>query len=899
MTQRNAPRNTLIGGSLPAPKRSKPLGELNGGVCRAGGQTLTTRPCDEHGSGGLGETVNDCGDGRASDQRNESLQRALRDAEAQAHLMAECMPDCAVIMLDREGHVASWNEAAERITRYRATEIVGEHRSRFFPNEELEPGKLDQELVVAAAEGRFEGEGWRLRKDGSRFWAKVIIRALSDDAGELRGFAKLIRDVSGRMGSDEREGGEAEGSSRESPDATGRKRAEDELRASREMIEGIINAIPVRVFWKDKNLVYLGCNAAFACDAGFASSEDIIGKDDYEMGWRAQAELYRADDRQVIDSGSAKLLIEEPQTTPDGKTITLLTSKIPLRDSRGEISGVLGTYLDITEREQLHEELRRSQALLNATGRMAKVGGWELNVQAERLTWTDEVYRIHEVDEGFQPELSTAIEFYAAESKPLISEAVRRAVEQSERFDLELQIITAKGNHRCVHAVGEPQLHNGQVVAVAGSFQDITERKQAAEAVRRLQSQLAQSDRLSTMGTLAAGVAHEINNPLSYVLYNIQSLSEDMPKIAKAMRRCREALDSHVGPDAADQLLGAEREWFTSTMLDDVVERFGDAYSGTLRIKEIARGLGTFSRVERTEIVPVDAHQAIENAITMAFNEIKYRARLVKDLGQIPMVLASDGKLAQVFLNLLINAAHAIAEGHVADNEIRIRTWAETDGVFAEVTDTGHGIAPEHRSRIFEPFFSTKGVGVGTGLGLSICKTILEGFDGEISVASEPGKGTRFLIRLQSIPQDWEREEESQPTVVVRPKVRGRILVVDDEAGIRRGIMRMLRHDHEVVLASSGERGQEILREDRNFDLIFCDLMMPQMSGMELHSWVSEQDAELADQMVFITGGAFTPGAAEYLAKVGNLRVEKPFDAADFKRLTGELVLAARSKRRA
>jgi PAS domain S-box-containing protein len=143
-----------------------------------------------------------------------------------------------------------------------------------------------------------------------------------------------------------------------------RRLIEDELRASQQIIEGILNAIPARVFWKDNNLVYLGCNAAFAHDAGFADPREIIGKDDYQMGWQAQADLYRSDDRQVIETGRSKLLVEEPQTTPEGKTITLLTSKIPLYNSQGEISGVLGTYLDITERRKVEEERERLLAEL-------------------------------------------------------------------------------------------------------------------------------------------------------------------------------------------------------------------------------------------------------------------------------------------------------------------------------------------------------------------------------------------------------------------------------------------------------------------------------------------------------------------------------------------------------
>jgi PAS domain S-box-containing protein len=136
-------------------------------------------------------------------------------------------------------------------------------------------------------------------------------------------------------------------------------RIEDELRASQQILEGIMNAIPARVFWKDENLVYLGCNAAFARDAGFADPKDIIGKDDYQMGWRAQAESYRSDDRQVIESGVAKLLVEEPQTTPEGNIVTLLTSKLPLHNSQGEVRGVVGTYLDITARKKAEDERER------------------------------------------------------------------------------------------------------------------------------------------------------------------------------------------------------------------------------------------------------------------------------------------------------------------------------------------------------------------------------------------------------------------------------------------------------------------------------------------------------------------------------------------------------------
>jgi len=381
--------------------------------------------------------------------------------------------------------------------------------------------------------------------------------------------------------------------------------------------------------------------------------------------------------------------------------------------------------------------------------------------------------------------------------------------------------------------------------------QDITERK-------RMQAQVAQSDRLASMGMLAAGVAHEINNPLCYVLYNLQSLTDDLPRLSSAVRKGLDIVAERVGAEEWARLMGQDRELLNPSMLDDIRERFKDALHGTQRIRDIARGLGVFSRVERERVVPVALMHVIEVAINMVFNEIKYRARLVKEYGKTSTIMANDGRLSQVFLNLLINAAHAIPEGDVEGNEIRVRTWQEGDEVFAQVSDTGKGIASEHLPRLFEPFFTTKEIGTGTGLGLPISKTIVEEHGGRIEVKSELGKGTSFVVRL---PVRKAEGQEAAPgdQAPARPDVRGRILVVDDEAGVRAAMVRMLK-DHDVVEAASGERAKETLEADQAFDLILCDMMMPAMSGVDLHEWLEASHPDLARQVVFITGGAFTPG---------------------------------------
>jgi PAS domain S-box-containing protein len=268
------------------------------------------------------------------------------------------------------------------------------------------------------------------------------------------------------------------------------------------------------------------------------------------------------------------------------------------------------------------------------------------------------------------------------------------------------QVVTAE--------LGAMRLVFDNEMATVVTARDITARKQ-------MQARLLLADRLASVGTLAAGVAHEINNPLAFVLSNLGFLEEDF-------RRLREELPGEQLQEM-EQILRETRE-------------------GADRVRHIVRDLRTLSRDEGEELSVVDVCGVVESSVGLVRNELRHRARLVKDLEPVPPVWGSEGRLGQVLLNLLINAAHALPSGQPDRNEVRVKVRAIGDRVIIEVADTGQGIAPEIRDRIFDPFFTTKPVGMGTGLGLSICHGIVTSLGGEISVESEVGRGSTFRLSL-------------------------------------------------------------------------------------------------------------------------------------------------------
>jgi CheY-like chemotaxis protein/two-component sensor histidine kinase len=320
--------------------------------------------------------------------------------------------------------------------------------------------------------------------------------------------------------------------------------------------------------------------------------------------------------------------------------------------------------------------------------------------------------------------------------------------------------------------------------------------------------------------------------------------------------------------------------------------RVRDACHGAERVATIVRDLRTFARGDDSARGPVDLRDVAEAAINIAGNTLNQKARVVRDYADTPLVEGNANRLEQVFLNLLLNAAQAMPNGAPATDEIRVRLYRRGNAAIAEIEDTGEGIPEALMARIFEPFFTTKPVGVGTGLGLPICRSIVSAHGGTLDVTSEVGHGTTFRVTLPAsqLPEPIARHSSSRAPVSEAP--RGRVLVVDDEAAVGNTLKLVLQGEHDILLATSGDEALRLLA-NQGVDAILCDLMMPGMTGMELHEAIRSVHPGLETRMIFMTGGTVLPHTETFLARVNNPLLEKPFDITLVRRLLRGFVSAS------
>jgi CheY-like chemotaxis protein len=283
--------------------------------------------------------------------------------------------------------------------------------------------------------------------------------------------------------------------------------------------------------------------------------------------------------------------------------------------------------------------------------------------------------------------------------------------------------------------------------------------------------------------------------------------------------------------------------------------------------------------------MPLDIAEVLRAAIRLTANEVRHRAQLVCELGPTPKVIADDGRLTQVFINLIVNAAHAIPEGRSDDNRITVRTRTDDLGrAVIEIVDTGRGMPPEVQARAFDPFYTTKDVGGGTGLGLSICHGIISALGGEIALESALGKGTVVRVALPPVTTPEVVAAPAAKAEAAPPRQRLRVLVVDDEPLVAEMLERVLRRDHDVTAVSCGRDALDKISAGHWFDAIVSDVMMPNMTGIELLEALVQLAPEQAKRLMFLSGGVFTPETRARLEQLGTLHLEKPVNTKDLRR---------------
>lgn len=435
-----------------------------------------------------------------------------------------------------------------------------------------------------------------------------------------------------------------------------REQVELDLKASRQLLQLVMDTLPEAIFWKDRNSVFLGCNRNFLDDAGLSSPEEIVGKTDFDMPWkREEAEFYQACDRRVMLTGKAELGIIESQFNSEGKQTWLETNKAPLHDVNGHIIGILGTYQDITERKQ------------------AEIALQELNQK------------------------------------------------------LELQKI---------------ELAN------------------ALEQLQQSQLQLIQREKMSALGNLIAGVAHEINNPVSFLSGNLQPAQDYVKDLFELLALYRQTFPC-PGRVIEDKIATIDLEY----LLEDLPKVLRSMHEGIKRIANISTSLRTFSRSDTEHRIPFQIHEGIDSTLLILKHRLKANERrpmihVMQSYGSIPHIHCFPGQLNQAFMNLLANAIDALdeanqgksfAEIQAQPNRITIKTELSTDQkwVIIRIQDNGIGMTEETKQRIFENSFTTKDVDKGTGLGLAIThQIIVEKHHGTIDAYSEFRQGTEFVINL-------------------------------------------------------------------------------------------------------------------------------------------------------
>jgi PAS domain S-box-containing protein len=537
----------------------------------------------------------------------------------------------------------------------------------------------------------------------------------------------------------------------------------------------------------------------------------------------------------------------------DGRRVYMRAFANPIRNAAGVMTHVVVTFTDITPEVRALGERADMEEHLAVAIHHAPVMLFTMDT-AGVLTAADGALKAA-IERGRHSIVGQSL-FDTYKDHPTVPGNIRRAL-AGETVSYSVEV----GGLVLDVWLGPLRDGAGEVSGAIGVCTDVTES-------RRLQSRIIQEDRIHAIGTLAASVAHEINNPLTYVLTGLEELRSELDGLAAE-------LDGAVAARDRDGALASAR-----ARLESARDVLAPTLAGTDRIRHVTRELSTFTRPNDERLAVVELATVTRSVLKLVRKEIEARARLVEELGPSPAVRANEARLVQVLVNLLMNAWQALPSPDPAHHVIGVRTASERGQAVMEIWDSGPGVPAALREQIFEPFVTTKDIGAGTGLGLFVCRNVVKALQGTISVHDAPGGGALFRVELPAA--DLVAAAVPQPRAAATPARAGRrsrVLIIDDDALVARSLAtRVSGGSFEARTVHDGRVGLEILLADDELDLVYCDLMMNGFTGMDVYEAARRRSPERAAKVVFMSGGAFTSEARAFVAERREAFVQKPFD---------------------
>ena len=642
----------------------------------------------------------------------------------------------------------------------------------------------------------------------------------------------------------------------------------DNTALDQHLLRCLMESSSALIYFKDTNGFYRRCNKLSEKLIGLTEAEQI-GKTDFDFFDPDKAAAIRTIDQQILSSGQEHC-VEEWVTFPGGETLLFESRKTPVFDHNHNIIGILGISHDITERRQIEETLRESEFFFKESQRSASLGSYKADLTADHWESSEILNDIFGIDTHYNRSIQGWLDLVHPEDREMMKQYMNyEVIGHGTPFTKEYRIIRPNdGETRWVMGLGAIKATvDGHGLILTGTIQDITEQKRREIEQEKLQAQLQQAQKIESLGRLAGGVAHDLNNYLVPIIGLIEIAIQKVTPVAADVVPLLQQI----------QKSGEKAEHLVSQILD-------------------------FSRRQKLDIQPINPNQIIANLEPLLQPMLEAKVNLVLNLeDNLPDIMADQGKFEQVIVNLVINARDAMAEGgqlvirtfrtrrdHMKGNKSEPET-SNQDQVCIQVIDDGCGISKEIRESIFEPFFSTKGPGKGTGLGLSTVLGIVEQHEGTIRADSKMGRGSTFSVYFKAIPNRKSHASASSSVCPINLSGSETILVVDDDTGVLMSVSESLRSaGYQVLEALNGAAALELyLSSVDPIDLVLTDIIMPGIDGRNLLKKLTSISKELP--VIFMSGystGFFAKGEKTLDSRVAFLK--KPFT-------THELLMSIRN----